>query len=279
MCRSRGRSPGICTSSTVRTGHPQIRYPSGYRVYRRAQSQHGSRAPSPSRRSTGHHGHGTAPARCQPGPRPGAARGATPAASRARRRPAQRTTVRTPALDDRPAARRSRGRADGVHRSAGVRSDRMDPRGGTRSCPAGTRLRRDYPVPVVLHLASGWGQVTTHAGGMVQALPDALMRAAATFTSARPACGRLAAAVQQRLVSAQRLRETLDASVGSSTGRRCSLRPRTSVKVQRLSARSTLSDCAGDFSCPSQSGRRSGWIGPGSAATWMSCGDDPTGAT
>jgi hypothetical protein len=78
--------------------------------------------------------------------------------------------------------------------------------------PAGTRLRRGCPVPIVLHRTSRWDQVESRRGGSIQALPDALLRGAATFTSARSACGLLAAAVQQRLTSASLLRRTLSRS-------------------------------------------------------------------
>ena len=75
--------------------------------------------------------------------------------------------------------------------------------------PSGTRVRRGCPVPVRGHVARNWDQVVLHRRGGVHALPDALLRAAATFDSARPACGLLAAAVQQRLTDPDALREVL----------------------------------------------------------------------
>jgi hypothetical protein len=54
-----------------------------------------------------------------------------------------------------------------------------------------------------------WDRVETRPGTIVHALPDALLRAAATFVSARPACGILAAAVQQRLTRPEALRDAL----------------------------------------------------------------------
>ena len=75
--------------------------------------------------------------------------------------------------------------------------------------PGGTRLRRDCPVEVRLHLSSHWPDVPTRAGTIVHALPEALLRAAATFASARPACGILAAAVQQHLTRPVALRDAL----------------------------------------------------------------------
>jgi hypothetical protein len=65
--------------------------------------------------------------------------------------------------------------------------------------PAGTRMRAGCPVPAVLHLHAP-GSIRRHPNRGVEALPDALVRAAATFVRPRPACGLLAAAVQQRAV-------------------------------------------------------------------------------
>jgi hypothetical protein len=53
--------------------------------------------------------------------------------------------------------------------------------------PGGTRLRRECPVKVRLHLSSQWGEVRTRPSSIVHALPEALVRAAATFASARRA--------------------------------------------------------------------------------------------
>ncbi len=74
--------------------------------------------------------------------------------------------------------------------------------------PAGTRLRRDCPVPVRLHLH---GDLPVRRAGrrMIEALPDAVLRAAATFGTPRPGCGMLAACVQQRLLSADDLAEAI----------------------------------------------------------------------
>jgi hypothetical protein len=75
--------------------------------------------------------------------------------------------------------------------------------------PNGTRLRRGCPVPVRPHVARDWATVVLHRRGGVHALPEALLRAAATFDGAQPGCGLLAAAVQQRLTGARALREAL----------------------------------------------------------------------
>lgn len=74
--------------------------------------------------------------------------------------------------------------------------------------PAGTRLRAACPVPVVLHLR-GSRAIRQNRRGGIELLPDALLRAAATFAGPRPGCGLLAAAVQQRKVTADELREAL----------------------------------------------------------------------
>ncbi len=75
--------------------------------------------------------------------------------------------------------------------------------------PAGTRLRGRCPVPVRLHLHGARPIIENPAGGL-HFLPDALLVAAATFDTARPACGLLAAGVQQRLVGVGALRAATD---------------------------------------------------------------------
>ncbi|HEU5266607.1 MAG TPA: hypothetical protein VFU35_07895, partial [Jatrophihabitans sp.] len=77
--------------------------------------------------------------------------------------------------------------------------------------PAGTRLRAGCPVPVRLHL-HGQSPARREPGRSVEVLPAALLRAGATFRSPLPACGLLAAAVQQRLTTAGSLREAVDAA-------------------------------------------------------------------
>lgn len=73
---------------------------------------------------------------------------------------------------------------------------------------AGTRPRAGSPIPFQLHL-HGAGRVRREPAQSIEALPDALLRAAATFRSPRPACGLLAAAVQQERVSPEQLDEAL----------------------------------------------------------------------
>jgi very-short-patch-repair endonuclease len=87
--------------------------------------------------------------------------------------------------------------------------------------PHGTRPRVASPVPIALHRIRA--PVMHHAGyGDVEHLPDALLRAAATFATPRPGCGLLAAAVQQRLVPAADLAAALQRA--SRTRHRTSLR-------------------------------------------------------
>ena len=78
--------------------------------------------------------------------------------------------------------------------------------------PAGTRLRAGCPVPVRLHLHLHGPTTVVEKRGGVHALPGALLIAASTFTAPRPACGLLAAAVQQRLARPAALRAALDRS-------------------------------------------------------------------
>lgn len=71
----------------------------------------------------------------------------------------------------------------------------------------GSRMRRACPVPVILHRYRTPPRRTP--GRCIEHLPDALVRAAATFTASRPACGLLAAACQQGAVSCPDLRDAL----------------------------------------------------------------------
>lgn len=73
----------------------------------------------------------------------------------------------------------------------------------------GTRASARSPVPMRLHRVADWAQVRRHPRGPVHVLPQALLVAAASFDSPRPACGIVAAAVQQRLVTPARVRAAL----------------------------------------------------------------------
>jgi hypothetical protein len=77
--------------------------------------------------------------------------------------------------------------------------------------PAGVPAPRAVPLPIVLHRTSR--PTRTTAGGECQELPDALLLAASGFRSPRPACGILAAGVQQRLVTPAALRTALRRAV------------------------------------------------------------------
>jgi hypothetical protein len=66
-------------------------------------------------------------------------------------------------------------------------------------------------VPLQLHL-HGATRVHRQGRSSIEALPSALVRAAATFNSARPGAGLLAASVQQGRASATQLRAALDAA-------------------------------------------------------------------
>jgi hypothetical protein len=74
--------------------------------------------------------------------------------------------------------------------------------------PAGTRLRGSCPVRVRLHL-HGDAPVRRAGPRNIEALPGAVLRAAATFATPRPGCGMLAACVQQRLATADDLAEAI----------------------------------------------------------------------
>ena len=91
-----------------------------------------------------------------------------------------------------------------AHGLRGWERDRVD-----LLAPPGARLARGCPVPVRLHRVRHWDRVRATAGTLVHALPDALLVAAGSFESPRPACGLLAAAVQQRRVRPATLADAL----------------------------------------------------------------------
>ena len=73
--------------------------------------------------------------------------------------------------------------------------------------PGGSRVRGHCPVSVVLHRYRT--PPRRAPARCIEQLPDALVRAAATFTAPRPACGLLAAAVQQGTVTCADLHAAL----------------------------------------------------------------------
>jgi len=75
--------------------------------------------------------------------------------------------------------------------------------------PAGARVR-EVGEPVRLHYTGGWAQVEAIPGRRLHRCAPALVLAASTFAHPRPACGILAAAVQQRLVTTDQLRAALE---------------------------------------------------------------------
>lgn len=77
--------------------------------------------------------------------------------------------------------------------------------------PGGT-TRPNLPH-MVLHRARDWSQVSVARGPRLHQLPQALVLGAASFEQPRPACGLLAAAVQQRLTGPHELREALRSAV------------------------------------------------------------------
>jgi hypothetical protein len=79
--------------------------------------------------------------------------------------------------------------------------------------PAGRRASRRSPIPLRLHRVRDWRAVRRDPVAPVHIAAQSLLLAAASFDSGRPACGILAAAVQQRLVTAARLADAI-ASAG-----------------------------------------------------------------
>jgi hypothetical protein len=73
--------------------------------------------------------------------------------------------------------------------------------------PAGARVRGGQPVR--LHYSGDWTRVEVVSGRRLHRCAPALVVAASTFAHPRPACGILAAGVQQRLVTAAQLRTAI----------------------------------------------------------------------
>jgi hypothetical protein len=74
--------------------------------------------------------------------------------------------------------------------------------------PGGTKIRRVAQLSTHVHYVSDWSTVTFARPG-VQAAEPALLVAASSSRSPRPACGIVAAGVQQRIVSADELSSEL----------------------------------------------------------------------
>lgn len=75
--------------------------------------------------------------------------------------------------------------------------------------PAGTHVRRVAGCPLRAHFVDDWGRADLVPGMRLQRCAPAIVRAAGTFPLPRPACGILAASVQQKLVTAADLRQAL----------------------------------------------------------------------
>jgi hypothetical protein len=74
----------------------------------------------------------------------------------------------------------------------------------------GSRIVSGCPVRMIVHRVYRWDQVRLARRMPVHACADALLVAARSFSSARPACGMLAAAVQQRVVTSADLVVAID---------------------------------------------------------------------
>lgn len=75
--------------------------------------------------------------------------------------------------------------------------------------PRGARSYTAPEIEVRLHRAADWGAVDRHPIRPLHRIAPALVRAASEFRLPRPACGILAAGVQQRLTTADRLLDAL----------------------------------------------------------------------
>jgi hypothetical protein len=75
--------------------------------------------------------------------------------------------------------------------------------------PCGSRMPRLRDLPFRLHFTSAWDTAQQVVARRMHRPADALIVAATTFRSARPACGIVCAGVQQRLVTVPMLRAAL----------------------------------------------------------------------
>jgi hypothetical protein len=75
--------------------------------------------------------------------------------------------------------------------------------------PGGTHVKRIPGVPIRVHYTGTWDEAQELAGRRLHRVAPSLALAAATFRNPRPACGILAAAVQQRLVMPEQLAEVI----------------------------------------------------------------------
>ena len=78
--------------------------------------------------------------------------------------------------------------------------------------PAGARVARPRDPAIRLHYTGDWAATPTVPARRLHRITPALLCAASTFLHPRPACGILAAGVQQRLVSPAQLAGALDAA-------------------------------------------------------------------
>jgi hypothetical protein len=76
--------------------------------------------------------------------------------------------------------------------------------------PGGTHVPRMAEFPLRLHYAASWNPAEHFIDRRLHRAGPSLALAAGTFRSPRPACGLLAAGVQQRLVAVPQLRDAVD---------------------------------------------------------------------
>ncbi len=81
--------------------------------------------------------------------------------------------------------------------------------------PRCTRTPPDLGFRIRLHRPFEWAHVESNGSRQLDALPCALIVAARSFDTARPACGLIAAAVQQRLATPEQLRRAATAAIRS----------------------------------------------------------------
>lgn len=124
-------------------------------------------------------------------------------------RPPQRAVDAGAALGRRPDPRRSACADHGLHLGRSLRADRLEAETVDVLVPLGARRNSKSPVAFRVHRRREWDGVRVHRDGWHHPA-DAVLLAAATFDSPRPACGLLAAAVQQRVVRPDEFSAAID---------------------------------------------------------------------
>ena len=140
---------------------------------------------------------------------PGSAAGTALAARRSRRRPAQRGARCRRAAPGGPAECRPASGANVVHGAGAWGLTNWSREAVHVLVPGGARITRPPGVPMRVHWTGDWPSRDVNPRRQLHKPAEAAVLAAASASGPRPACGVLAAVVQQRLVEPERLLRAL----------------------------------------------------------------------